>query len=216
MITRLNDKQKFIATGVVLAVVFSGLGTMNYLKFAERREHEEQINRYTAEEQAATAKIKQIPELRERRAKLIENLDTYVGILPREEHVQHEAFMEIIDSYRKDSKIVIQKAEYVKIKEDEKAPKKDNFIRHRYKFKLLGTVPDFVDFVSKVENHTRFLKVDAINIRPLGVAEEMGSDSDERGDGGSPADLSAATDPIKEIDLTVSTYTYSRGEAKKV
>jgi len=214
MISRLNDKQKFLVTGGIFALVLGGIGTVNYFKFQERRELEAQIDRYTAEEQAATAKIKQIPELREKRAKLISNLETYLEILPREEHVQHEAFMEIIDGYRKDSKIVIQKAEYVKIKEDEKTPKQENFIRHRYKFKLLGTVPDFVDFVNKIENHTRFLKVDAVNIRPLGLAEEMGSDSDDRSDN-SP-ELMAASDPIKEIDLTVSTYTYARGEAKKV
>jgi hypothetical protein len=97
-----------------------------------------------------------------------------VEILPKEEHVQHEAFMEIIDAYRKDTKIIIQKAEYVKKKDDEKSPKQENFIRHRYKFKLLGTVPDFIEFVNKIENHTRFLKVDTIKIRPLGTLEESG------------------------------------------
>ncbi len=210
---RLNDKQKILAAAGVFVLVVGGLGALNYMKFSERRELEAQVAKYTAEEQAATAKIKQIPELREKRAKLIDNLEKYAEILPKEEHVQHEAFMEIIDGYRKDSKIVIQKAEYVKVKEDEKAPKQENFIRHRYKFKLLGTVPDFIEFVNKIENHTRFLKVDTFNIRPLGTMDENGAELDDKAD---DTELSAASDPIKEIELSVSTYTYSRGEAKKV
>ena len=161
---------------------------------------------------AATAKIKQIPELREKRAKLINIIDEYAEILPKEEHVQHEAFMEIIDGYRKDTKIIIQKAEYVKIKEDEKAPKQENFIRHRYKFKLLGTIPDFIEFVNMIENHTRFLKVDAINVKPLGAMEETGEALDDKAD---DAELAAASEPVKEIELVVSTYTYSRGHDKK-
>ncbi len=210
---RLNDKQKIFVAAGIFVLVTGGLGALNYLKYRERAQLQAQINKYTEEEQVATAKIKQIPELREKRAKLISNLEQYAEILPREEHVQHEAFMEIIDGYRKDSKIVIQKAEYVKVKEDEKAPKQDSFIRHRYKFKLLGTVPDFVEFVNKIENHTRFLKVDTFNIRPLGAMEESGAELDDKAD---DTELSAASDPIKEIELTVSTYTYSRGEAKKV
>jgi len=121
--------------------------------------------------------------------------------------------MEIIDAYRKDTKIIIQKAEYVKKKDDEKSPKQENFIRHRYKFKLLGTVPDFIEFVNKIENHTRFLKVDTIKIRPLGTLEESGEDLGEKPD---DDELTAASEPVKEIELTVSTYTYSRGQAKKV
>ncbi len=209
---RLNDRQKMIVAAGVFVVVTGGLGTLNYFKFRERSDLLAQIDRYSAEEQAATAKIKQIPELREKRAKLINIIDEYAEILPKEEHVQHEAFMEIIDGYRKDTKIIIQKAEYVKIKEDEKAPKQENFIRHRYKFKLLGTIPDFIEFVNKIENHTRFLKVDAINVKPLGAMEETGEALDDKAD---DAELASASEPVKEIELVVSTYTYSRGHDKK-
>ena len=210
---RLTDKQKFIVVAAVITVFLCGLGALNFLKFRERSDLITQIDRLSAEEAAATAKIKQIPELREKRAKLINIIDQYAEILPREEHVQHDAFVDIIDSYRKDTKIIIQKAEYVKIKEDEKAPKRDNFIRHRYRFKLLGTIPDFIEFSNKIENHTRFLKIDAINIRPLGTAEESGGE--DLGDKADDVELAAASESVKEIELTVSTYTYSRGQDKK-
>lgn len=210
---RLNEKQKILCTGGVFLLVVGGLGGLNYKKFQERSALHAQIDKYLGEEQVATNKIKQIPELREQRSKLINIIDTYAEILPKEEHVQHEAFMEIIDGYRKDTKIIIQKAEYVRIKEDGKAPKRENFIRHRYKFKLLGTIPDFIEFVSKIENHTRFLKVDSTNIKPIGTMDESVEDLGEKAD---DPELAAASEPVKEIELTVSTYTYSRGHEKKI
>ncbi|MBI4605536.1 MAG: hypothetical protein HY721_26525 [Planctomycetes bacterium] len=210
---KLNDKQRTLLVGLVAFLVVAGLGTLNFLKFRERSGLTAQIERYLAEEQVATAKIKQIPELREKRAKLMNIIDEYAEILPKEEHVQHETFMEIIDGYRQDTKVIIQKAEYVKVKEDEKAPKQENFIRHRYRFKLLGTVPDFIEFADRIENHTRFLKVDAVNIKPLGTMDESGEDLGEKAD---DQELAAASEPVKEIELTVSTYTYSRGQVKKI
>jgi hypothetical protein len=200
---RFNEKQKIIITAGIFLILVGGLGALNYFKFKGRSELLAQLDKFSAEEQALTAKIKQIPDLREKRAKLINIIDQYVEILPKEEHVQHEAFM----------KIIIKKAENVKKKDDEKSPKQENFIRHRYKFKLLGTVPDFIEFVNKIENHTRFLKVDTIKIRPLGTLEESGEDLGEKPD---DDELTAASEPVKEIELTVSTYTYSRGQAKKV
>jgi len=210
---RINDKQKMILTVVVFTVIVGGIGVLNYFKFSERSDLLAQIDRYHQEEQAATAKIKQIPELREKRSKLIKIIDQYAEILPKEEHVQHDTFVDIIDGYRKDTKIIIQKAEYVEIRDLENVSDQESFIRHRYKFKLLGTVPDFIDFVNKIENHTRFLKVDAIKIKPLGTMDQMG---DSLADQADDSELAAAMEPVKEIELVISTYTYSRGHDKKI
>jgi len=210
---KLNEKQKILVTAGAFVLVIGGLGWLNYLKLKERSSFLVQIARYGQEEQAATDKIKQIPDLRDKRSKLINIIDQYAEILPKEEHVQHEAFVNIIDGYRKDTKIIIQKAEYVKSKDDEKKQKQENFVRHRYKFKLLGTVPDFIEFVNKIENHTRFLKVDAIYIKPVGSADDNTDDIGEKAD---DQELAIALEQVKEIELTVSTYTYSKGQEKKI
>jgi len=67
--------------------------------------------------------------------------------------------------------------------------------------------------VNKIENHTRFLKVDAINIRPVGSqpTENMDDLSEKVDD----EELLKASEPVKEIELTVSTYTYSKGPQNK-
>ena len=211
---RVNEKQKIIATIAGFAAVAIGLGAYNVVKYRERSELLARIDALKAEEDKANQKIKRIPELREKRANLANIIDQYAEILPREEHTQHDAFVEIIDSYRKDTQIIIQKTEYVKPKtegDDAKRRSRDNFIRHRYRFKLIGTVPDFLRFINKIENHTRFLKIDAIAIRPLGAPEEP-NETDDKAD---REEIQRARNPFKEIELTVSTYTYSKGEGEK-
>lgn len=210
---RVNDTQKVILTAVVFTLIVGGLGMLNYFKFSERSDLLAQIDGYLEKEQAATTKIQQIPELRDKRSKLIKIIDQYAEILPKEEHVQHDTFVDIIDGYRKDTKIIIQKAQYVEIKDLENVSDQESFIRHRYKFKLLGTVPDFIDFVNKIENHTRFLKVDAIKIKPLGTTDQMGDSLSDQAD---DSELAAAMEPVKEIELVISTYTYSRGQDKNI
>jgi hypothetical protein len=210
---RVNDTQKVILTAVVFTLIVGGLGMLNYFKFSDRSDLLAQIDGYLEKEQAATTKIQQIPELRDKRSNLIKIIDQYAEILPKEEHVQHDTFVDIIDGYRKDTKIIIQKAQYVEIKDLENVSDQESFIRHRYKFKLLGTVPDFIDFVNKIENHTRFLKVDAIKIKPLGTTDQMGDSLSDQAD---DSELAAAMEPVKEIELVISTYTYSRGQDKNI
>ena len=210
---RITEKHKIIIVASVFVVIVGGLGAVNYFKFQERSDLLTQIDKFLKEEQVSTEKVKQIPELRDKRAKLINVIDQYTEILPKEEHIQHEKFVETLDAYRRDTKIVIQKAEYMKVKTEEKGLKQENFIRHRYKFKLLGTIPDFIEFVNRIENHTRFFKVDAINVKPLGSTDA--DSGEELGDQQDDAVLAAASEKVKEIELTVSTYTYFKGQEKK-
>lgn len=210
----MNDKQKVTAGFVVLALAILGLGALHYMKFSERQGMQAEIDRFTKQSQEAQTKIQRIPALTGEREKLISVIDEYSEILPREEHVQHDAFVDIIDGYRRDTDIIIQRAEYVPIKEkrerrsapDQQVETRD-FFRHRYKFELLGTVPDLISFVNKIENHTRFLKVDALRIKPLGAGSETRSSSADQEE----QELAQAAEKVKEIELTISTYTYYKG-----
>jgi hypothetical protein len=211
----MNDKQKVIGGFAILGLAVIGCGVLHFQKLGERSEMKEQIARHTKQVREAQEKIKRIPGLRAEREKLVSVIDEYSQILPKEEHVQHDAFVDIIDSYRRDTEIIIQKAEYVPIKEARAtrrrgqpvAVEEKDFFRHRYKFKLLGTVPELIEFVNKIENHTRFLKIDALKIKPLGAAEDTGT-SDEKQD---EEELAQAAEAVKEIELTISTYTYYKG-----
>ncbi|HLU46617.1 MAG TPA: hypothetical protein VK116_00990, partial [Planctomycetota bacterium] len=146
---RVNDKQKIgvVVGGCVLAV--AGMVFLLYSSFSRRSELVEQMQSLQGRESAAQAKIKRIPSLLEEKASLASTVAEYAEILPADQHVQHEAFVDTIDGYRRDTKIIIQKADYVKIREPspkrggKEAPKREeSFVRHRYRFSLVGTVPD--------------------------------------------------------------------------
>lgn len=203
-----KDKQKVAIAAVAFLVLLVGLAALNFTKFKQRRQLMSEIDRLGQQAFAAENKIKTIPELLDRRAELIATIDRYAEILPPEDEVHHLRFAETIDRYRQDTSIVVTKAEYVPIKEDEKKKTKQRFKRHRWRFKLEGTVPDFVDFMNRIENHPRFLKVDSFAIKPLGSQGAFGGDLSPTEDA---AELEKAKNPKKAIELTVSTYTYYKG-----
>jgi Tfp pilus assembly protein PilO len=211
---RLNEKQKIVLVILVFGLLVSGLVALNVMKYRSRSELLAKIDVLKEEEDKANNKIKRIPELRDKRLNLANIIDQYAEILPREEHTQQDAFVEIVDSFRRDTQLVIQRTEYLRPKqegEEGKKKSKENFIRHRYRFKLVGTVPDFLRFMNKIENHTRFLKIDAISIKPLGAPDEL-NEFDDKADSD---EIAKARIPFKDIELTVSTYTYSKGEGEK-
>jgi len=212
---KFSEKQKVIIAAALFILLVLLIGFLDYKKYSQCSELQAKIDGLLEEEMKANQKIKRIPELRDKRSKLATIIDQYAEILPKEEHTQHDAFVEIIDRYRRDTQIVIQRTEYIrpKVQKAKKGEviKKENFIRHRYRFKLVGTVPDFLRFINKIENHTRFLKIDAITIKPLG-APDVANEMDERGD---IEEIQKARIPFKDIELTVSTYTYSKGKLGK-
>lgn len=204
---KLNDKQKMAVVMLVLGITVISLGTLIFFALQERYRLDDKMDEYAKQERMAAEKIKRIPKLREEKEVLASRIDEYAAILPKDEHVQHDAFVDTIDSYRQDTNIVIKTAQYIKPRAPRQSkkggkPKPEKFIRHRYKFELVGTVPHLISFMNKIENHTRFLKVDAFDIHPVGSSRS----------GGAPElELDAADDPLKEIQLTITTYTYSRG-----
>ena len=206
---KFNEKQKIFVTAVVFVAILTGVGALNWTKLQERSSLCAEIEKSRLEELDAREKRKRIPGLVEERAKLNEQIDSYIQILPPEEDVQHDAFVRVMDQYRKDTKIQIKTAEYVPVKQGPRQKDSQSFVRHRYRFKLQGTVPDILQFIAKVENHKRFLKIDAINLRPSGVTGNF--TEGDLGDRNDEEILENAKNELKEIDLTVSTYTYVKG-----
>jgi len=123
----------------------------------------------------------------------------------------------VMDEYRRDTELLIKSAEYLSPGDSKVAGEGGsvkNFVRHRYRFRLMGTVPDLLQFMSRIENHRRFLKIDAVSLRPLGSKGEF-PEGDLREKDDSEL-LVMARDSVKEIDLTVSTYTYFKEAEQKL
>ena len=202
---KLNEKQKIVLTVFAIVVMVGVLGSLNYVKFQDRSDLLAKLDNLEKEEKKAKDLIAQIPELRGKRADLANIIDQYASILPLDEHITHEAFAEILDSYRRQTLVVIQAVEYV-LPEEGEEEEDGNFVRHRYRVSLIGTFPDFIRFINKIENHKRFLKIDDFKIKPLGAPEESRGLSDRN----EAELLELAKVPFKEIEMIVSTYTYKR------
>lgn len=202
---KLNEKQKIIVATLVFVVLVGSLIASNVMKFNERKELMARHDNLVAEEKKANDRIAQIPELRKKRANLANIIDQYASILPEEKHIEHDAFADIIDRFSQETQVVIQKVDYLQSNQEEENPD-ENFIRHRYRLTLVGTFPNFLRFANRIENHERFLKLDDISIKPLGAGTRNVSNTSKN----ETELLDMASVPFKDIEVTLSTYTYKR------
>ncbi len=216
-IFNLNQKQKVALLAGAGLLFCAGMGFLVYSKLGERAAVLSDLDSCAAEESLLQGKIATIPKLLDQRASLIESTDRYAEILPAEEHVQHDAFVRVMDEYRRNTELLIKSAEYLSpgdSVDNQAEGKVKNFVRHRYRFRIVGSVADLLQFMSRIENHKRFLKIDAVSLKPL---DSMGDfpegDLREKEDAEL---LELARNPVKEIDLTVSTYTYFKGAEAKL
>jgi Tfp pilus assembly protein PilO len=75
---------------------------------------------------------------------------------------------------------------------DQVVEEKEAFTRHKYRFEMTGEFSQLHRFINSVENHPRFLRVDGIQLFPLGDRE----------------DLISASEPTKLLTVEISTYVY--------
>ncbi len=211
---KLNEKQKLIALIAGFALLLVGECGFAYYCFAERGKHNATLDRLAQEEQDAERKIQEIPKLAKKSAELAAIIEEYAQILPRDSEVRYERFLEEIDEFARDAEIKIISAKDEKPVE-QKANKKTKtvevektFVRHTYRFELEGSFLGFLRFINRIENYPRFLRIDVINISG-------------RAGKGKVSEAEQAENPVKSIELVISTYTYSQAsttggeEAKK-
>lgn len=213
---RLNDKQQFYVVIGIFAAVILGEATFAYFQWGGRAEALGKLERLDADERAALDKRQQIPSLRDNSKELANIIEEYVQILPSEQEVTYDAFLEDVDGFTRDTDLKIRKAAPVEIKQRKKqrprrgqkavAPVDEkNFVQHRYHFELSGTFLGLLKFINAVENHSRFLQVDRIEIKPQGATS-----SDKVED-----EIALAENAVKDIVVEISTYTYSKTDPEQ-
>lgn len=200
---KLNEKQKLVALiGAFSLLIVCECGFAYYC-FAERGKCNATLDKLEQEEQDAERKIQEIPKLAKKSSELAAIIEEYAQILPRDSEVRQEAFLEEIDEFARDSEIRIISTKNEKPVEQKgkqqkaKAAEAKTFVRHTYRFELEGSFLGFLKFINRIENYPRFLRVDVINIS--GKAGK-----------GKISEAEQAENPIKTIELVISTYTYSK------
>ncbi len=211
---KLTEKQQLVAILAVGGVlVLSELG-FAWVSFSDRGEIRTELSALESRQATADGKLAQIPQLRRRASELSEIVDQYTEILPRDDEISPDAFLDDISSLCKEVGLEIIEAQPMEVKQESKAgarrrpvpggqqkaaevPK--TFVRHKYRFDMEGEFQALHRFVNGVENHTRFLQIDNLGVRPIGGQKGARQD-----------DLDLARNPRKALTVEISTYTYSR------
>ncbi len=190
----------------IFLLLLGGEGVFAYYCIKDRNQANQNLVTLDKQLKEAEAKEKLKPLLTEKLAELNNIFEEYVAILPREEEVGTDKFLEDIDRFTKDTGLNIKSAKPVVLKKKKvgkkgkgSGRKKLNFLRHKYRFELEGTFFGLVKFITAIENHSRFLQVDSIELRPVNSKQ-----------GGQKSDVELAENPRKYLMVEISTYTYSK------
>lgn len=206
---RLNERHQLILLIGVFSLVLVGEGTFAYFTWNDRTKAASALSKLSSEEKSAREKKKQIPDLNEKARKLASIIEEYAQILPTDAEVSTDAFLEDIDRFTRNTELKLDTAKSVQVKDPtanqsakqkKSATTEKNFVQYKYRFTFTGTFNDLLKFVNAVENHSRFLQVDAIDIKPQGADRE-----EKHGD-----EVKLAENPIKDFTIEISTYTYSK------
>lgn len=213
---KLTEKQQLVAIITCASLLVVGELSFAYMNYSNRGELDTELAALETRQRGAESKIAQIPELQRRARDLSEIVDQYTEILPREDEVSPDAFLDDISGLCREVGLAITSATPIEVKQESKKqrPRRPvpggaaneakeppkSFIRHKYRFEMEGEFRALHRFVNGVENHTRFLQVDAIEIKPLTAAKKSGKQNE----------LELSREPRKAVTVEVSTYTYSR------
>lgn len=221
---KLTEKQQLIAILAGAGVLILGEIAFAWVNVAERGDIRTELAALESRQATADSKLAQIPQLRRRARELSEIVDQYTEILPRDDEVSPDAFLDDITSFCKEVGLEITAAQPMEVKQEVKSNARNRqlpggqkaqaeppktFVRHKYRFEMIGEFSALHRFVNGVENHTRFLQIDQLSLEPLG-GDKGAKKEDE---------LARARSPRKAFTVEISTYTYSRTpqaeEAKK-
>ena len=219
---KLTEKQQLISIIGAAALLVVGEVAFAWMNFSSRGEMKTELEALEQRQATAEGKLAQIPHLQRRARELSDIVDQYTEILPREDEVSPDAFLDDISSLCREVGLDITSAQPIEVKvevkknsrrrappgakkENEKAPK--TFRQHKYRFEMEGEFTSLHRFVNGVENHTRFLQIDHLSIENI---KGKGS--------GKKDEMELAQNPRKALTVEVSTYTYSalpQGEEAK-
>lgn len=211
----MGEKRQLVLYVLIFIALLGAVGTLTYFKLRQYQDCQKEISGLEGERDQAQRLIDQIPLLRQEAKALSEQIEIYAEILPKEHEVRHDAFVETMDRFARETGLQILRADPFERKEpaktraanpnDPNQPKesKPPFSEHSYLFELVGTFPSFLRFVNKLENWDRFLAVEEIDIRPLGASKTASTSGKAK-----EKDIETAQKETKSIQLVVTTYTH--------
>ena len=201
-----DEKKQLLIIAAFCGLVFCGEFVVGWGLKSDNDAIDAQLVELDSREAAAEAKIATISEMKEKANDLSNIVRDYTAILPQKDEVLQDAFVDTITGLCRSSGLTILTAVPMKVRV--KAPKrrvpdqvveeKEAFTRHKYRFEMTGEFSQLHRFINSVENHPRFLRVDGIQLFPLGDRE----------------DLISASKPTKLLTVEISTYVYDEPKSQ--
>ena len=217
----MTDRRQPAFMIAVFVVLAGALGTLTYFQLTTYRTCKAKIADLEKEKAAAQRLIDEIPTLRKEAKALSEQIEVYAEILPKEHEVRHDAFVETMDRFARETGLQILRADPFERKKAPYRPPPPGagkeaekraappFSEHSYVFELVGPFPSFLRFLNKIENWDRFLAVEEIEINPEGMAKFGSAGSGSTTKKADDKEIEAAQKPVKSIQLVVTTYTHT-------
>ena len=199
----MDEKKHLIFLAVICGAIFCIEVVVGWNLSSENSAIRYRLSKLEERETSALKKKQRIPEMTVTAEDLAQIVSEYTEILPQEDEVRRDAFVDTITNLCKESGLTITGAEPVDLKVRKPArgirvinkttvPVSKPFQRHKYRFEMTGEFNQFHRFLNSVENHPRFLRVDGFDLFPV-----------DRSD-----DLVAASQPLKQFTIEISTYVY--------
>jgi Tfp pilus assembly protein PilO len=187
-LAKLSEKKMAVIIIALFGVALAAIASVSVLRWGKNSKIEDQKNHEVEEIQNLQEKVKRIPDLEAKKRAAIEALDDMTKILPDKSDLQHDAFLRLLQVMATESRVEVKT---LNVEAEKETPEK-KFARFRYKILVEGTYPQFVNFLHMIETHKQFLKIDSFRIGNKQIGANGWPESAK-----------------KEIDLTISTYTYS-------
>ncbi|MEO0481730.1 MAG: type 4a pilus biogenesis protein PilO [Planctomycetota bacterium] len=193
---KIDEKKAIILIAAIGGTITLGALAGVYFTYDEIDAKEEAIQAAKTQLQDSERKIAQIPKLEDDVIVLRENVDTYTRILPDTKEVGD--FTRTLNGFASQVGITIENW----LPQKEQKPK-GKFTNYSYKLKTKASTWQLLRFMSLIENHERFMKISALQLRSTTGTEILIADAEEG--------------VIHDIDMTVETYVYNgKGSGQNV
>jgi Tfp pilus assembly protein PilO len=178
-----SEGRKTLISVAVMMLLLAGVTTWLVLGANATHRLESSISTKSAKLAEIREKQGAIPALRQEQQRLAGELTEYETILPNDRELNK--IFDTLSEYEKTAGLEIQVFNPVREKEDKRAVSETSYKRVSYDLDLVGDFFSAVRFISLLENHNRFVRIDSFSVKQK-----------------------SEDDPVNEISLKLSTFVY--------
>lgn len=170
----MNEMKKTVISAVAVLVVVLAASGWTYMGWRKCRQAETALEQKKTQVAQLREKIARIPELRQEKTKLQEELAEYETILPNDRDLNN--IFDTLSSFTKDSGVTILEFKPERERQD-RPGESSSYKQVSYDLKLEGDFFQVIKFINLLENHKRFVRIDSLEMGKRDLDEPLGETS---------------------------------------